>query len=79
MRCGANRFFFSFGDALARLVEEAGRKLAGVDVEVANLAQRCLSFGKLAGIADRALEQIAVDYFVDHAGFRGVRRRDRIA
>ena len=67
------------GNALASFVEVAGRKLAGVDVDVANLAQRSLPFSELASIADGAFEQIAVDHFVDHAGFRSLARGDGIA
>jgi len=60
-RCAAARtdFFFSFATRLRAFVEVAGRNLPVVDVDVANLAQRSLSFSELASVADGAFEQIA--------------------
>ncbi len=73
------QIFLLLRDAFAGCVEESGRQLARVDLEVANLAQRRILRGECACIVEGTVEQVALDDLIDDAGFGRLRGGHRIA
>ena len=73
------QIFLLLRNALAGFVEESRGNVAGVDLQVANLAQWGLPGSKTARIVEGAFEQVALNDFVDDSRFGCERGGNRIA